>query len=232
MFTLGPGLRGGYVPGIPPAGTTKLLCHFDGTNGDVTTSDSAGQLSTPAMTRGGTAVISSAEKVFGATSSSFDGSNDQWRTINLPADNALFQFTGDFTIEMWVRFRSAVALQFFAGIDTGAPNIYFALQSSNSKIVVRCFTLDIEALNASVQDRWYHVALTRKSGVARFFVDGLIQGSGAESTSGAAARFQMGGSVAGATTNWLNGYIDECRVVNGFAVYTQNFAVPTAPFTA
>jgi len=74
---------------------------------------------------------------------------------------------------------------------------------------------------------WYHLAITRSSGVCRCFINGVKQGSDITNTN------DLGGNVATQIGNWytsptypLNGYIDDFRITRGYARYTANFTPP------
>jgi len=75
---------------------------------------------------------------------------------------------------------------------------------------------------------WYHLAITRSSGICRAFINGVKQGSDVTNTA------DLGGNVATQIGNWytsptypFNGYIDDFRI-SRFARYTANFTPPTS----
>jgi hypothetical protein len=80
---------------------------------------------------------------------------------------------------------------------------------------------------------WYHVAVTRASGVMQMFINGV---STAFVTTGTPSGYSLSqnGLTIGAisTPRYWNGYISNLRVVNGVAVYTGNFTVLTDPLSA
>jgi hypothetical protein len=76
---------------------------------------------------------------------------------------------------------------------------------------------------------WYHLAITRSSGVCRCFINGVKQGSDITNTN------DLGGTVATQIGNWytsptypFNGYIDDFRITKGYARYTANFTPPSS----
>jgi hypothetical protein len=78
--------------------------------------------------------------------------------------------------------------------------------------------------------QWTHFAVTRSSGTIRLFINGVVDINTATYTSAInASRTQP---VVGAVIDpyYLNGYIDDLRITNGYARYTANFTAPTAPF--
>ena len=81
---------------------------------------------------------------------------------------------------------------------------------------------------------WFHVALTRSGSSLRCFVNGTQIGT-TQTMSGTVTRstanpLTVGGGPYAATST--NGYLSNVRIVNGTAVYTSNFTVPTTPLTA
>lgn len=82
---------------------------------------------------------------------------------------------------------------------------------------------------------WYHIAVSRNSGVTRIFIDGIQLGvdyADANDYFDASSPFGVGGSLNTANTvvNALNGMFDEVRITNGVGRYTTNFTPPTTIF--
>tara|TARA_Y100000004_G_scaffold46643_1_gene51225 strand:- start:20 stop:1420 length:1401 start_codon:yes stop_codon:yes gene_type:complete len=88
---------------------------------------------------------------------------------------------------------------------------------------------------------WYHIAWVRDSGSNRFFLNGT-EITSEFSTPNASDMIRSGNSkisigadyYASSYLNWIRpitGYISNFRVVNGAALYTSNFTVPTKPLT-
>jgi hypothetical protein len=75
---------------------------------------------------------------------------------------------------------------------------------------------------------WYHVAVARASGVARFFVNGTLVTSASHTYNFTSTNLVIGGYYS--TSYLYNGYIDDFRITKGFARYTANFTPPTAAF--
>lgn len=198
---------------------TKLLIHA---NSDL--SDSTG---THTPTAGGNAAVSTAQSKFGGASIALDGSGD---TVTV-ADHADLDFgTGDFTIDLWVRFTSLGIGRGIFHRDNGGGNGYQLIWSSSAG-----GTLAFQAGGASLAtgtwspstDTWYHVAVCRSGTSLRLFVDGTQVGSTAtDSTSLAYTSDLVIGS--GDSGRDLEGYIDEFRLMNGYARFTANFTAPTA----
>ena len=136
--------------------------------------------------------------------------------------------TGDFTEEMWVRFDSVAARRGFSGQEVDGYNYrrffyrqedgVLQFESSSGSINVR------SAWSPSI-NTWYHLAVTRASGVIRIFVDGVSQTLTTNSNPSAdmgdlAAAFTVGVTVG---VDYMSGWIDEVRISKGIARWTSNF---------
>lgn len=74
-------------------------------------------------------------------------------------------------------------------------------------------------------NRWYHVAVTRASGIGYLFVDGRLL-SCVTLTNNLSSPWRL---TLGATTDglqYLSGYLDEVRILKGYAKWTGDFVVP------
>jgi hypothetical protein len=84
-------------------------------------------------------------------------------------------------------------------------------------------------------NQWYHGALIRQSGVWKAYVNGVAVTTGSPTNPSLNTAFGLrigAGDVATvsyAPAFYFSGYISNVRIVNGVAVYTGNFIVPTAP---
>ena len=86
------------------------------------------------------------------------------------------------------------------------------------------------------QNQWYHLAITRESGVWKVYLDGVFQGSKVSSTLGSfdtyPDRISLGGYHNMSYPNYgVVSYISDFRFVKGLAVYTGNFTPPSGPLT-
>jgi concanavalin A-like lectin/glucanase superfamily protein len=222
----------------PPSRTNvKLLCHFDGSDGDITTTDSSPQGYT--LTRHSPATISTAQSKFGGSSSTA-GTPAQDPSCWQASDSADWDFAaGPFTVECWFyptytpgTGRETLVSQWSTGSDnawlfgmvTGDFAFEYSTTGSNNA--------RIGAAWSPTLNTWYHLAADRDaSNVLRVYINGVVHASGTVSATfhNAATQLDVGGSVLG----WpgMVGYIDEVRVVKGEAVYGGAFTPPTGPFT-
>jgi hypothetical protein len=156
----------------------------------------------------------------------FDGSGDY---LTLPS-NAAFGFgTGDFTVEAWYCFTGT--------IGTYQRAWWFGDDNDNAEIngsVIRVGGASqgtlITGTTTLVVNQWYHVALTRASGVYRLWLNGVQEGSSATNSYNSSAR-TLGIAATTGGANPITGNISNFRIVKGTALYTSAFTVPTAPLT-
>ena len=217
----------------PYFASTSLLLHMDGTAGSTTFTDSS--LNALTVTASGQAKISTTQSRFGNSSLELDGDND-FLTI---ATNALFDFSGDFTVELFARFNSLAAAQtmigrwgasqrcFLFGVDS-ATSVTFVTGNNGSidQIITRTPPVTLST------NTWYHFAATRSGSTVRFFVNGTQAGADATATGNCTGTQSMKIGVNGdGDVSDLNGFIDEVRITKGVARYTANFTPPPAQFT-
>tara|TARA_B000000460_G_C21502802_1_gene387176 strand:- start:46 stop:1200 length:1155 start_codon:yes stop_codon:yes gene_type:complete len=216
---------------------TKLLLPFDGVNGATTTSDSSNRNAT--VTFNGNASLSTAQSKFGGSSCYFDGTGDSVSISDTYWNTAIN--SGDFTIELWVRFTVDEISYFLTNRPSGSGNMGWGLQryaSSNLQgqiILWRRDSSGWQYINYSQgtrttisEDTWYHVAVTRNSNTWKLFLNGTVEDTVTNSNSIVAStdgELIMGGD---STTNYdLTGYLDDIRITSGIARYTSNFTAPT-----
>jgi len=229
------------MPGIDAY--TVLMLHMDGADTSTTFTDKsyAGANSPHTVTANGNAQIDTAQSKFGGASGLFDGTGDY---LSL-ADSADWAFgTGDFTIDIWVRFPSLPADTFRYSIvshGTDDNNWYgFELKNDagvyawrfqlvqNAVIVFSVIKTTTLSLNT-----WYHVALVRSGNNWYVFQAGSQVGTTdthADSIPDFTGLLRIGYRYAGPQTD-LNGWLDELRISKGVARWTSNFTPPTAAYT-
>jgi len=220
-------------PIVSSSGTTSLLLHFDGIDGDNQFIDSSPNMLT--VTAGGNAQISTNETKFGPTIAYFDFVNNSYLQI---ASNDAFNLTGDepFTVEFWMHMlsyadsyttvitrRTGVNWQWLCGFSNPATrNLYLSANSSGGvSELMTPFELNL--------NQWYHVAACYQNGTMSLYVDGVLADSGpwaVQPDNGADLWIAQQGSSG----EFFHGYIDELRIVKGEAVYTENFTPPTQAF--
>lgn len=204
----------------------QALFHFDGVDASTTVTDSDGG---HVFTAQNGAQIDTAQFKFGTASMLFDGVNDY---ISGDGSSDFAMANGDFTVDFWVRFNALGSpVLFDTGPNFSGPVAYIEIFVSATKI--RFWTAGAERITGTTvitTGSWYHVALTRKDGSTRLFLNGVQEGS----TYVDANDYQNGtvqhpligveGDLGAGT--YFNGWIDELRIIKGFALWSTPFAVP------
>ena len=195
--------------------------------GFLTNADVAGTGVT--ITASGNAQLSTVQKKFGTFSLLLDGTGD-YLSI---ASNTDYGFgTEDFTIEGWF-YKTAVTTQYLFDTRTTLTENSVAVQSQGNGTlrlsVNGAFVLT--SSNAHTNNAWNHLAISRASGVTRFFINGVVSTTTyTDATNyGTAKPLVIGAQYNGTTA--FNGYIDEFRVTKGLARYTGTFTPSTTAFT-
>lgn len=207
-----------------------LLAHFDGPNNSQTFIDAVGRHS---FIPSGTQIVLSTTQFKFAPSSLSSNAVDLLKIGDALDD---FQFgTGDFTIDYWVwmndfttnnvvwetRDASSQAYLFY---NSGGVGRHFEVYNGTSNIIVGSLTASATT--------WYHIALVRSSGILRQFVNGNLDGQVADARNIGVPTFNT--PNIGGDRNFvgqrINGFIDEFRVVKGYAVWTSPFTPPSTPY--
>lgn len=205
---------------LEPVGSVLLL-HCSGAEGSTALTEETGR----PVTVGGNAHLTTAQSPWaGGSSLSLDGAGDYaaigGSVISLAADV-------DWTMEAWVypTAQPSRGTLFSSVNSTSGP--YFSTNAGKLAWYGGGATLLHQtplALNT-----WSHVAAVRKSGVVRLFVNGV--GSSSTTTiAGSVGTFSpayVGASTA--TTEFFVGNLSDMHVVRGLALYTADFALPSAP---
>src|SRR3990172_8975495 len=209
----------------------KLVLHANGTDGSTSFPDASD--SAHAVTAISGAQVDTAQSKFGGASCLLNGSSSY---LSVPDHDDWFFGTGDFTIDLWVRFNvlqtCTVCEQFVNGstywsffIEQSGPTstIYFQINGGST---------NISTLYAFSTGTWYHVALDRSGGVIRIYVNGISQTLGANSNPGASSgNYAVILKIGGGSSSYINGWIDEFRISN-ISRYAGNFTPATTEYAA
>jgi Concanavalin A-like lectin/glucanases superfamily len=157
-----------------------------------------------------------------------NGSTDY---LTLPSSTNFAFGTGDFTIEFWAYFTSSSSSVPGNVISTNTNSTGLSIYIVSTAIQLARYLVggDLTASSNIKINQWTHYAITRSSGTAYIFVNGVLLASGSVSTS-----YNQNGLLIGNvdSVNYTAGYISNLRIVKGTAVYTSAFTPPTAPVTA
>lgn len=209
---------------------TKLLIHANGDDGSTIFTDYS--VAPHTVTAVGNAQVDTAQSKFGGASCLLDGTGDY---LSIP-DNADWNLgTGDFTIDLWVRFNSLQAGMIWNQGATANTNRYY-WYFTGSALAFHVWTSSVNTINISKSwspstNTWYHIALVRTGNDFKMFVDGTQIGTTTTDTdsisdySGIAA---IGSETGGAT--YLDGWIDEFRFSKGIARWTTTFTPPASEY--
>jgi hypothetical protein len=157
----------------------------------------------------------------------FDGTGDYLTTASISSFG-----TGSFTVEAWI---------YVTAVPTGGYDVFTTADGSFPAGLMRVFInnslqpeyfdgTNVATSSVSISlNTWNHIAITRTSGTARVYVNGIQTASVASSNNQTGTTGYIG-------KTWNNyyyfGYISNLRIVNGTAVYTSNFVPPSQPVTA
>lgn len=221
---------------------TKVLLHFDGSDGSTTITDDNAGGSAKTWTAVGNAQIDTAQSKFGGASLLLDGTGDAVET----PDHADFSFgTIDFTVDAWVRPGAT-------GVDgriichwensgerawtlevTGANKFQFrAFDAAAASVILLTSTTTLAA------NTQYHVAVDRSGSNAWLYIDGTLEAT--DTSAGGTIRDSSVKPLVGAAwsfglgsiTDFFNGHIDELRVSSVARYGGSNFTPPTDAYSA
>jgi hypothetical protein len=205
---------------------TVLLINGNGPNNSTAISDSADK----AITIGGSAKISSAQSKYGGSSLYFDGVSSY---LTLPYSAELYNWwTTDYTVEAWiynVANASSSTPLLIGNNQIGGTSSYWAFGTDSAGKLVLNYWNGANVIltgNAVVPlNTWTHVAMSVTGTVVRFFVNGIL-----DATFAVSGTPQINGAyplVLGRyNTEYLNGYVQDIRILKGLALYTSNFTPP------
>ena len=210
-------------PSSPVTAITNTQLLVNGTNAGVYDATAKNDIITA-----GTLQVSTSQKKYGTGSMYFTTTGDGFI---IPANNLLSTFgAGNFTIEFWIRYTSAVAQiadlirsTTWAIVDYNNGNLYWQNAYATSSL--------LNYNHGSLQDgNWHHVAVVRSAtSTLTMYVDGTSIGSGTD-TNVYNTNSAITIGISGSYGQFL-GYMDDIRITKGYARYTgSSFTVPSAAF--
>jgi len=242
---------GEYISSVSdnmPTGTQLYLKSNSAANNSTTIADFSGN-SVPIGFESGGKNINQADSPIGATSSTkstsafwFDGGGQRISAAHANMETPLNFGTGDFTMSTYWRTNNGTSETSFMNMggigsvtdynglswdyraDVEKMAFYVRLGGSNI-ISVLSGSLTIQ------NDTWYHLAVTRQSGVIKFWKNGVQSGSDHTETdninmaSADSRDFNIGRKSDG--THPFAGRMDAIHIIKGTALYTGTFTPPT-----
>jgi hypothetical protein len=149
--------------------------------------------------------------------------------------------SGDYTVELWFRPDSSLGAttaemlwECRAGAST-YPLLWVYYDGTAGAPIVELYAetgVRIQSTTTLTANTWYHVALVRSSGTYTMYIDGVSQGTWANSSTIDETTQYIGRRFEAYDSNYygLNGYLDDFRLTPGVARYTSNFTPPTESF--
>ncbi len=208
----------------------SFVSNFEGENNSTVFEDQS--LAARTVTRFGDAKISTVESKWGSAAY-FDGTGDYLSV----SDPLAFRIGNqDFTVEAWV-YPTTTSGGEKPVVTTADPADYsgFFVGISPSEWSWKLGATSWSASGTPINvagDGWYHIALSRSGGNVRFYVNGTVRQTSANSTNVANSNelLRIGGRTVG--SQYFQGYIGGLRVTKGVDRYPlgTTFTVPSAPF--
>ena len=216
---------GNYLGSTTTDSQTVLLLHGDGTDGSTTFTDSSASART--VTVNGNVQIDTAQSVFGTGSILFDGTGDYLSV----ADSNDWNFgTDNFMVELRARFNSLASNQCFISqtSEDTLNQISFTYVSSGDYLDVSITSSGVEvlrfktgALSFSI-NTWYSILFSRNGNTWYIIINGesktltKYQGFYSATCPNVVGLLNIGATNSG-TANFMNGWLDEIRIVKGRA---------------
>jgi len=200
------------------------LNHFDGVNGEVSSTDvKAGVSWALNATR-----LSSDQSKFGMTSLK---GNKSKADLTFPSEIG----ADDFTIEFWV-YPTAASIEYFFSTPYVISK-WFAVGFDGEKKKFLTFSTSFGwKMSAETFDlnTWHHVAIVKTAGYLKFYVNGqnITASPDPETNDYTYTLLHISGTPTdiSSSASWFSGFIDEFRYTHGVARYTENFTPPTIAF--
>ena len=156
----------------------------------------------------------------------FNGSTDYFSL----SSNVLFNLSGDFTIEAWIYIPSGTGGG-VVGIGTTDGNVT-TIRVYNSKIQfwITGTSNYAQGTTTVALNTWLHIAVVRNGSSTnncKCYLNGVLECQITTNLTPSSYAVSIGRDYPGLSADYFTGYISNLRIVNGTAIYTSNFTVPT-----
>lgn len=220
-----------YRSGDPYFSNVVLLCHCDELIATGEILNFVKQFGRGETMAGSHVQIDTTIKLFGAGSHAVQGGNPRYALSGSHADYAFG--TGDFTIEFATYTPTLAADILFDMRPTSTQGAYAALSTNTSGDLFYFLSNATRITGSAVlaTNRWQRIAVSRKSGTTRMFVDGTQVGSNyTDSATYLQSRVVFGSSSFTLGSSPYDGYMDEFRITKGVGRYTSAYTVASSAF--
>lgn len=207
--------RAGTWPSVIDTQYTSLYLPFD--------SDTADASANGYSITNSNVTISTAVKPFGSGSASFNGTN---AVLTVGSSQTAAQFAGQFTIEFHIYFNS-LGSGYVGPIGAHITSGWLlAFRNSTSRFYINGSN-DYTSSTVPATGQWHHVAVSRDaSNSVRLFLNGTALFS--NTYSGAMpANNNITVGASNASAQYIDGYMKDLMILDGFCRYTANFTPPT-----
>lgn len=215
--------------GDPETDNLILLAHFNGADNATTFVDSGPNGVT--LTGTGSAALQTEQSKFGGSSLGALAAGH----VQGSAAGIAFGASGEFTVECWAygnTVSSAAQRGPFqvctssAGPQESNTNLAAFVGASGRWSFYLGGIVANSGTNVSA-NTWYHLAISRRAGVLRAFVDGALAYEAANTYDFSGTGFAIGAYYSSAF-RW-DGYVDDFRILSA-GIYTAAFTPPAAQF--
>lgn len=199
------------IPTAPLTAITNTQLLLSATNAGIVDVSTENDVETVGNAQVSTGTVKFSKSIY------FDGSSSNLLIPYIAGRTDLF--SGDFTVEMWVYPTAGNKDIWYQstsfGMDISSTPVFnFYIDNVSPRI-----TSSTVSLNA-----WYHLAISRVSGVVTAYVNGVSQGTYSYAgVCGGTSNINIGGP-----TPFFVGYIEDIRFTRGIGRYTVNFTPPTS----
>lgn len=195
----------------------QLLMNFNGTHNSTTFVDQSPSPRT--ITPTAQAIISTTQSKFGGSSLFLNGNS----YLGFPA--ITIGSNEDFTLEAFIYTASASDSGILGSASAGNFQMFTLV---GGKLGFYWNGPSLESSTTVPLNQWVHIAMTRASGMIRFFVNGTLD---PVTMAGNTSALNIGYIGYAAYRSNFNGYIDSIRITK-VARYTSSFTVPSTEFPA
>lgn len=219
---------------------TKILLHFDGSNGSQTYTDSANPSRTWTASTNGALTTTGAK--FGSACYSNPSSTTS-AGMTAPDSSDFTLGIQDFTLDFWFKWAagaSGATIRAFGQNSSTLTNrsisgVKLAANTMNAGLTWSdASNVSLTTTTAPASDTWHHYALVRAGGSLLLFLNGVLEdsetGHDSKSVLDSPNAFGIGRSGELNSTQW-RGQIDEFRLSVGIARWTAAFTPPTLAYT-